>query len=93
MEHKNINQLQIMQAHIDACKASGMSVKAYCREHQIKSSNYYYWQKKLQQEQPGKFISITPLLSNAPVSIAFTNGNRIYFESTPPLDYVKKLVS
>jgi hypothetical protein len=94
MDYKDIGQMQLMQSHIAACKASGKNVQVYCLEHKIKPSNYYYWKKKLQQkDSPGKFIAITPLTSNAPVSIIFTNGNRIYFEAMPAPDYLKQLVS
>lgn len=91
MEHKNITRAQTMQSHIEACKASGMTVKAYCLKHQLKFSNYYYWKKKLQPQEADKFISITPSLSNAAVSFIFANGNRICFESMPPADYIKQL--
>ena len=93
MDAKNITQFAIMQTHIAACKASGITVEAYCRNHQLKPSVYYYWRKKLQPEEPGKFISITPLLSTAPVRITFTNGKRISFETMPPVDYVKQLMA
>jgi transposase-like protein len=69
MEQATINQSVLMEQHIAACKASGKSVESYCKEQQLKPSLYYYWRKKLQPQQPGKFISIAPLLSNAPVSI------------------------
>ena len=83
-----------MQAHIAACKASGLTVKDYCIQHQITYSNYYYWQKKLQpQLAPGKFISITPPLINAPVTIIFLNGSRMIFEAMPPAEYIKQLMA
>lgn len=83
-----------MQAHIASCKASGITVKAYCLQHNINHSSYYYWQKKLQpQLPPGKFISITPQLFNTPVKIVFTNGNRMIFEAMPPAEYIKQLMA
>jgi hypothetical protein len=93
MDHKNIAHAQIMQSHIAACKASGITVKDYCLRHDIKHSNYYYWQKKLHPLPSGKFISITPQSLQAPVTIVFTNGNRINFESMPPAEYLKQLMS
>ncbi len=94
MENKNISQAQTMQSHIEACKASFITVKAYCLRHDIKHSSYYYWQKKLQPPlQSGKFISITPKLLTAPVIVVFTNGNRISFECMPPAEYLKQLMS
>jgi hypothetical protein len=45
------------------------------------------------QLPPGKFISITPQLFNAPVTIVFTNGNRMIFEAIPPAEYIKQLMA
>jgi hypothetical protein len=92
MEYKNMTQLQIMESHIAAYNSSGDSVKEYCLKHKINRSSFYYWQKKSQPQPSGKFISITPSLTNAPVSIVFTNGNRICFESMPPAAYLKQLL-
>ncbi len=93
MEDNNITQAQVMQAHIAACKLSGITVAAYCQQHQIKLSRYYYWQHKLRPVPTGKFMPITPPLATAPVSIIFTSGHRICFENMPPADYVKNLVN
>jgi hypothetical protein len=93
MEHNNnTTHAQTMQAHIAACKASSLTVKAYCQQHKIKTSNYYYWQCKLQPQPTGKFIPITSPPVTAPVIIIFNNGTRICFENMPPADYVKNLV-
>lgn len=92
MENEKISQAILMQQHIDACKASGQTVAAYCSGHSIKAHQYYYWQNKLQAAAPGKFISIAAPLSNAPVSLVFTNGNRICFETLPPAEYIKQLM-
>jgi hypothetical protein len=92
MEDTNI--AETMRSHFKACKASGLTIKAYCLTHQIKHSVYYYWQKKLQpQLPPGKFISITPQLFNTSVTIVFTNGNRMIFEAMPPAEYIKQLMA
>lgn len=93
MEYNNTTHAQTMQAHITACKASGITVTAYCLQHQLKPSRYYYWQHKLRPMAAGKFIPITPPLATAPVIIIFTNGHRICFENMPPVDYVKNLVN
>jgi len=94
MEDKSLDQFSVMQAHIVACKASGKPVVEYCQQHQIKVHQYYYWQKKIQMlQEPGRFIRIAQPLSVGPVSIVFTNGNRLCFETMPPVDYVKQLMS
>jgi hypothetical protein len=91
---ENTTMAETMRSHIETCKASGLSVKAYCLAHQIKHSVYYYWQKKLHPPlPPGKFVRIAPALSNVPVSIVFANGNRISFEAMPPVEFIKQLMS
>ena len=93
MEQDKTIRSELMRTHIAACKLSKMKVEAYCIEHQLKPSNYYYWQKKLEPKQPGIFISIMPVLTIAPVSIIFTNGKRISFEVMPPVEYIQQLMS
>ena len=92
MEYKDTSQPQIMQGHIAACKLSGLTVAAYCGQHQIKINQYYYWQKKLQSSPQGNFIKIAQLSASVPVSIVFANGNQVNFTTLPPVDYVKQLV-
>ena len=92
MEYKDTSQPQIMQAHIAACKLSGLSVAAYCSEHQIKAHQYYYWQNKLKlPKQDSNFIKIAPVLSSVGMSIVFANSTQISFTTLPPVDYVKQL--
>ena len=94
MENVNTSHGEKMIAHIASCKASGMKVRAYCLEHKLTVSNYYYWLAKSQDKTtPGKFISIPAPVTNVPVYITFANGTRVCFEDMPPADYVKKLVS
>ena len=93
MESKDTSQQQIMQAHVAALKLSGQTVAEYCVQHKIKAHQYYYWQKRVQLEQaPGKFLSITPLVTNAPILLTLVNGNRISFETLPPLAYLQQLL-
>jgi hypothetical protein len=92
MRSKDTSQPQIMQAHIAACKLSGLTVVAYCSQHQIKVHQYYYWQKKLQPQQDSNFIKITPVLASVPVSVILANGMQINFTTLPPVDYVKQLI-
>ena len=94
MEHKKATSSEIMAEHITRCTASGMKVRAYCKEHNLTPSNYYYWLAKSREpREAGKFISIPSPVTNVPVYISFINGTRVCFENLPPADHVKKLVS
>lgn len=92
MEQDKTKQSEIMRAHISACRANKMKVSKYCTQHQLKTSNFYYWEKKLSPQQAGNFIHVTPIISDAPVSIVFINGKRLSFEALPPVDYVLQLM-
>jgi hypothetical protein len=91
MKQDKTVRAELMRNHIAGFKQSKMKVEAYCNQHQIKVHQFYYGQKKLQPQQAGKFISITPVLSNTPVTILFTNGTQISFTTLPPVGYVKQL--
>ena len=92
MENEKTSQAVLMQQHIDACKASGLTVAAYCSGHSIKAHQYYYWQNKLQlPKQDGNFIKMAPVLSSVGMSIDLANGTQISFTTLPPVDYVKQL--
>jgi hypothetical protein len=92
MEQGKINIADTMRLHLSACKSSGLTVEQYCRQNQLKSSYYYYWRKKLQPAESGRFVSIAAPASTSVVSIIFTTGHRIYFEAMPPVDYLKQLM-
>jgi hypothetical protein len=87
------NQQQIMQAHIDACKASGLKVEEYCKLHNLKSANYYYWHRRLQANDKAGFTKIIiPSQGKNSCILLFTNGHQLMFDSFPPVDYIKQLI-
>jgi hypothetical protein len=92
MEQEKIKTADTMRLHLSACKSSGLTVGQYCREHQLKPSYYYYWRKKLQPTELGRFISIPATAGTSAVSIFFATGHRICFEAMPPVDYLKQLM-
>ena len=91
MESQQTVLSQMMQSHIAACKLSEQSVADYCSSHQLKTHQYYYWQKKL-QPQESNFIKLSPLALAVPMSIFFVNGTQINFATLPAVDYVKQLI-
>ena len=55
MEHslQRLNAAQRVQLWVERiteCRSSDMSVRAWCREHEISEKTYYYWQRKLYQQ-------------------------------------------
>ena len=43
-------RVQLWAERIRECLSSGMSVRAWCREHEISEKTYYYWQRRLYQQ-------------------------------------------
>ncbi len=85
-----------MEQHVAQCSASGMQVRQYCLEHNIESSTYYYWLKKLKaptNKNIGSFVRVQPVEQSSRIEISLPNGVKISFENLVPADYVKQLVS
>ncbi len=84
-----------MRHHIEACKESKQTVVAYCKEHQLAPSNFYYWQKRLNSAtvEPG-FTQVSPpaIDYTAAVTIHFPNGVRIVFSGSVSPSSLKELV-
>ena len=96
MKIQDLSKRQAMEQHIAQCSASGIQVRLYCQEHNIQSSTYYYWLKKLQSptnESTGSFVLVQPIEQNSRIEINLPNGIKISFENLVPADYVKQLVS
>ncbi len=61
-------------ARIAACRGSGMTVRAWCRENGLSEKTYYYWQRRLfdtlsqQKAVQSTFAEITPTTRNRPDS-------------------------
>ncbi len=68
---------EIMVTHIAVCKTSDINVRAYCLEHKLKPSNYYYWLAKSREPLSGgkfMFIPIPIAVFSVPLYIVFTNA-------------------
>src|SRR5690606_40841733 len=39
------------QERVDQCRASGMSVAAWCRENEVSEQQMYYWLRKFRSEE------------------------------------------
>lgn len=59
-------RLEKWASRIMACRSSGMTIRAWCRENQVPEKSYYYWQRQLfdavsRQKKPGQptFAEIT----------------------------------
>ena len=96
----NTNKLEtskVMQAHIEQCKVSGLKIREYCRLHNIKASNYYYWLKKqtaLDVLCKGSFLQLSPILDSTNIiEVILLNGTRICFSQLVSADYLKQIIA
>ncbi|OXS24576.1 MAG: hypothetical protein BI182_16955 [Acetobacterium sp. MES1] len=51
-------------------QASGMSIKAWCQQTQIKETSYYYWLKRIRKQACNQEITSTQLEPDEPVTFA-----------------------
>ena len=43
-------KLQLWISRIQECRASGITVEAWCKQQGFSSKNYYYWMRKIKRE-------------------------------------------
>jgi transposase-like protein len=92
MTNEKSGQAEMMRMHIEGCKESGKTIEDYCKEHDLKPSNYYYWRKKLSSQESGKFVRIAAEVTHSSVTVIFVSGHRMVFETLPSVEYIKQLV-
>ena len=70
------NKLALWAERVSACRNSGLSVKAWCKENGVNEQTYYKWQKKLftmaQARQESRFAEVTPVQSVCSSGVAVT---------------------
>ena len=64
MANNSNNAHQYWNEQIKLKQKSGLSIAAYCREHGINCSNFYYWESKLKSAKP-KFPQLLPVKVNS----------------------------
>lgn len=67
------NKLALWAERVSACRNSGLSVKAWCRENGVNEQTYYKWQKKLftmaQAQQKSRFAEVTPVRASGNIAV------------------------
>lgn len=67
------------KAHIKTCTASGMSIKAWCKQNNLSPHQYHYWKSKFNEIQAktkpqDELPQWAPLITDAPVVIRRNNA-------------------
>jgi len=88
-----LDRTEVMRQHIESCRASDMTVLAYCKANNLAPSKYYYWQKRLQPKTAvPSFKQISPMsLDTMSTVIDFPNGIRISFSGFVNTSILKEL--
>ncbi len=55
---------------IKECQASGMSVRSWCRQNDLKESAYYYWLKRIRQKAYAQQLPAVQPVNQKPVEFA-----------------------
>jgi len=59
MGHERAEASQRWRELISAQEASGQSIAAYCRAHDVRAWQFYEWKKRLRQSEVSSFVAVT----------------------------------
>jgi hypothetical protein len=78
---------------IEQYLSSGLSVKQFCEQQNIRQHTFWYWRKKHRQQTQNPSNGFAPLHIEQPqsegaVSISYPDGTRIVFERKHPVNCI-----
>ncbi len=84
--------------HLEQWQQSGLSQRAYCHKHHLKTHQFYYWRRrKLKKQAPVSFLPVTlptdPIRHPFTVRIIVPNGCSIELEGRDLSEQLERLVS
>jgi len=90
------NRRQFWQAHLQRCRASGMTLKAYAEQEGLTLSVFYGWNRRLKRKPAPEGSSFTrALVTSSPSTeyrLRFPNGLVLEWEGNPDTDCLMELV-
>lgn len=94
MRNTDSTKASEMHRHIEACRAGSQTVAEYCHEHSIHKAVYYYWHKRLQEQNSTTgFIPVSISdATNAGTELHFPNGVCIVFNGHVSTVMLKELI-
>jgi hypothetical protein len=83
---------------IEACNASGLTRKDFCKKNNINRPRFYYWSKKYNEHQMAKngFIQIETkqsVVKSTVIEIIFPNGVKIIANASTSVKDLNKLIN
>ena len=92
MENKNQTKAEQMRRHIEACSQSGLTVTDYCTQNGLVKSNYYYWLKKLHEENKPSGFTAVSVATDGAVEIVYPNGVQLSYKGAINVVVIKTLI-
>ena len=87
---------QLLELLAEYDKTRGMTVKDFCKLHNVTQGSFYTARKRYRdatvKKQPSGFIAITSLAFDQPVATLFAEVRGIKLYQPVPVDYLKALV-
>lgn len=90
---------------ISAQEASGQSIAAYCRAHDVRAWQFYEWKKRLQQRETASFVAVSvraeeessalpePVLRCSAIELRHSRGWSLKIEPGFDADHLRRLLS
>ncbi len=72
-----VQKRRFWDGHLEQCRQSPLTQKAYCQQHDLKRHQFYYWKKRLaSHHERGSFLPVAlDLKSSGAVNPASQSGN------------------
>jgi transposase-like protein len=83
-----------MEQAISAWRTSGLSKKAFCRQHNIAHSSFHYWYKRLNTTSEFGFSEVKLRSQQHSIGheLVFPSGARLIFQGEPTAAWLRELV-
>ena len=72
--------------HVEQWQLSGLSQKAYCKQHDLKPHNLSYWKNKLGTQQEAKATGGFVAVSLEPTSVVLPQGLSLHLSNGHRID-------
>jgi transposase-like protein len=99
--HRSSEREEYWREVIRDQEASGLSISAFCREHEVSPASFFSWRRKLaaagREEVAEKFLPIelappTPSAGQAGFEVALPNGLRVFVPPRFDADALRDLL-
>lgn len=81
---------------LSAQASSGLSIKAFCAEHELKEASFYQWRKRIKPREEGiesffRPINIEPPMVKLGIRLELPGGLVLNFSDLPPVGYLRAM--